>query len=77
MRLARASSRSAAAASDGAAAQAGRDRQALRQREAAELESLDPLGERARGLEHQIVGDRAGRAGGRPAHGERERSRRA
>ena len=60
-----------------AAAQSGRDRQALRQREAAERETCDPLGERAGGLEHEIVGTVAGGSRGRPADRERQARRRA
>ncbi len=59
-----------------AAAEAGRHRQALVEHEAAELQARDALGERARRLEHQIVGERAGRRRRRPAHRERQRAAR-
>ena len=58
-----------------AAAEAGRDRQAASSsREAAEPQAFDPLGECARGLEHEIVGRRARRLGGRSGDVERERA---
>ena len=57
-----------------AATDPSRDRQPLGQDKAPELEALDALGERARGLQHQIVADRSGRRRGRPVDGERERA---
>ena len=68
MRFARASSRNAAAASAEPPPKPGGDRQPFRQHETAELQAIDPLGERARRLEHEIVSDVACGRRGRPAH---------
>ncbi len=59
MLFAHARIRKAAAASAEPPPKPGGDWQTLRQREAAELEAFDPVGESARGLEHEVVGDGA------------------
>ena len=56
-----------------AAAKSRRDRQLLFELEAAEPQSVDALGKRARRLEHEIVAARARRVRGRAAHVECER----
>ena len=55
-----------------AAADAGRDRQPLFETEGAEAQILDPLGEIARGAQHEIVVAGAGRGRGRAGDIERE-----
>ena len=57
-----------------AAADPRRDRQALGQRETAEREARHLLGQRARGLEHEIVVGRSRGRGGRAAHRQRQRA---
>src|SRR5204862_7298638 len=55
-----------------APAEPGCDRQALCERKASDLESVHALGERAGGLEHEVVGDIACGSRGRSTHAERQ-----